>query len=151
MMDKSVDVRRTVAALLAGQRLAVLATQGSKGPYASLVAFAATRDLRQLVFATTRATRKFANLTGDSRVALLVDSRSNRESDFHEAVGATVMGTAREATLDERERLTTLYLGRHPYLREFLSSPSCALVMVEVAAYYVVSRFQEVLELHIAP
>ena len=38
--------------------------------YSNLVAFAATPDLRGLVFATTRATRKFENPTVDPRVSI---------------------------------------------------------------------------------
>ena len=41
--------------LLQQQLHAVLATADEAGPYASLVAFAASPDLRQLVFATGRA------------------------------------------------------------------------------------------------
>jgi nitroimidazol reductase NimA-like FMN-containing flavoprotein (pyridoxamine 5'-phosphate oxidase superfamily) len=140
-----------VGELLASQPLAVLATHSDAGPYASLVAFAATDDLRHLLFATTRATRKFANLTADSRVAFLVDNRSNQESDFHEAVAATIMGSAEEVRSADRERLLGVYLGKHPHLREFVTSPTCAFFSVEVRTYYVVTRFQEVVELRIAP
>jgi hypothetical protein len=34
-------------------------------------------------------------------------------------------------------------------LKEFVSSPTCALLKMDVETYYVVSRFQNVLELHI--
>jgi len=70
----SVIVRR----LLDGQLLAVLGTHHAGAPYTSLVAFAATEDLRSLLFATSRATRKWANLTDDARASMLIDSRTNR-------------------------------------------------------------------------
>jgi hypothetical protein len=47
-------------------------------PYASLMAFAATDDLKRLLFATERNTRKYANLVSNPRAALLVDNRSNQ-------------------------------------------------------------------------
>ena len=51
-------------------------------PYCNLIAIAATGDFGHLVFATTRATRKYADLMADSRVAVLVDNRQNDVSDF---------------------------------------------------------------------
>lgn len=144
------ELKQTLAELLATQPLAVLATHGHAGSHASLVAFAATNDLRHLVFATCRTTRKFANLAADPRVALLVDNRSNRESDFQHAVAATVRGEAREAPPARREQLLATYLARHPHLREFASSPACALLDVTVHTCSVVTRFQQVVELHIS-
>jgi nitroimidazol reductase NimA-like FMN-containing flavoprotein (pyridoxamine 5'-phosphate oxidase superfamily) len=51
-------LRELLAELFDSQRSAVLATQGGGQPYCSLMAFAATGDLRDLLFATLRATRK---------------------------------------------------------------------------------------------
>ena len=59
------------------RRLAVLATQHEGKPYASLVAFAATDDLKTIIFATTRSTRKFVYLSSNPAVALLIDNRTN--------------------------------------------------------------------------
>jgi nitroimidazol reductase NimA-like FMN-containing flavoprotein (pyridoxamine 5'-phosphate oxidase superfamily) len=86
------DLRATLRDLLMSQRLAVLATQVDKHPYTSLVAFAATEDLRLLVFATDRATHKFANLSANPGVAMLVDDRSHREADLSEATAVTATG-----------------------------------------------------------
>jgi len=147
-MDGS-ELRKAIKGLLTSQQLAVLATQGGGQPYSSLVAFAATDDLKHLLFATTRTTRKFANLSAESRVAMLVDSRSNQDSDFHNAIAVTAMGTAREVDDREREHFLKLYLRKHPYLQEFIGSPTCALLRVRVDKYYMVSRFQNVMELHV--
>jgi hypothetical protein len=49
-----------------------------------------------LFFATTRAKRKYANLSIDSRVAMLIDNRSNIPSDFPFAMGVTATGRAEE-------------------------------------------------------
>jgi nitroimidazol reductase NimA-like FMN-containing flavoprotein (pyridoxamine 5'-phosphate oxidase superfamily) len=141
------DLRATLRDLLMSQRLAVLATQVDKHPYTSLVAFAATEDLRLLVFATDRATHKFANLSANPGVAMLVDDRSHREADLSEATAVTATGCAEEAQGEEKNRLMALLLGRHPSLKPFLNSSGCALVKVTVDAYLVVTRFQEVMEL----
>lgn len=148
-MKTTAYLNKALRELLRTQQLAVLATQGGGQPYGSLVAFVATDDLKHLLFATTRATRKYANLLTESRVAIVVDNRSNRDSDFHEALAVTVMGRAQEVKGSERDRLIELYLTKHPYLEEFVMAPTCALLRVTVDRYYMVSRFQNVMELHV--
>lgn len=130
--------------LFATQDLAVLATQGDGQPYACLVAFAATADLREVLFATARSTRKFANLSREPRVSLLIDDRSRRETDFQRGVAVTVTGAARDTAGAKREALLRLYRTRHPSLEAFATAPTSALVAVRVEAYYVVRRFEEV-------
>jgi len=49
----------------------------------------------------------------------------------------------------EKKRFQKLYLSKHPYLKEFVSSPTCALLRMDVETYYVVRQFQNVMELHI--
>jgi nitroimidazol reductase NimA-like FMN-containing flavoprotein (pyridoxamine 5'-phosphate oxidase superfamily) len=137
--------------LCTGQPLAVLATDAGKGPYTSLVAFAVTPDLRQLYFATLRATRKWANLAGNHHVSLLIDNRSNQVTDFSRAAAATVIGTAEEVSGSEQETGLTIFLHRHPHLVEFTASPSCALFRVKIASIYLVTRFQNVMEFHFSP
>lgn len=67
------QLRETLKAILDSQSQAVLATQGDNGPYGSLVAFAATADLKGLVFATTRASRKYANLVKNRGAEAIVE------------------------------------------------------------------------------
>jgi nitroimidazol reductase NimA-like FMN-containing flavoprotein (pyridoxamine 5'-phosphate oxidase superfamily) len=132
--------------LLESQRSAALATQQEGQPYLSLMAFAATPDLKQLIVATERNTRKHANLMVEPRVALLIDNRSNAPADTEEAVAVTVLGRAAEARPGERESLLSLFLTKHPHLEDFVTSPTCALITVQVSTYVVVQHFQEVQE-----
>jgi heme iron utilization protein len=135
--------------LLESQRLGVLSTHFHGQPYSSLVAFASSENLRKIYFATPKSTRKFRNLTQDHRVSMLVDNRSNEISDFHHAMAVTVLGSAREVQGSEKEAAKNIYLVKHPYLTDFVKSASCALVVLDVDKYILVSRFQEVFELHI--
>jgi nitroimidazol reductase NimA-like FMN-containing flavoprotein (pyridoxamine 5'-phosphate oxidase superfamily) len=150
-MPASEDTLRLLRGLLTGERLAVLSTHGAGQPYASLVAFAAADDLRCLYFATPRSTRKFANLQGDCRVALLVSSSRNQEADFHAAAAVTVLGSAGELSGPEREAALPGYLQKHPYLEDFVRAPTCALVKVHVRTCILVKNFQHVMELHLEP
>ena len=123
-----------------------MATNEFEQPFTSLMAFAAAEDLRQIVVLTERATRKFANLKANCRVALLIDDRENKGSDTQDSVAVTAIGEAQEVDAEDGALLLDLYLARHPYLAEFAASPSCAIVRVKIDSYLLVSRFQKVLE-----
>jgi nitroimidazol reductase NimA-like FMN-containing flavoprotein (pyridoxamine 5'-phosphate oxidase superfamily) len=142
-------LNRLLRDLFSSQPLAVLATQCNGQPYGNLVAFAATEDLKVLLFATARGTRKFANITMDPRVAMVMDSRTNQKADFQRAVAVTATGTAEEVASTERDHLTKLYLLKHPHLKKFVKSPNSTLLRVKVDTYYVVKRFQNVIVLPI--
>jgi heme iron utilization protein len=135
--------------LLTSQKFAALSTQEQDHPYLNLVAFAETRDLRTILFATTRATRKYGNLSSKSGVALLVDNRSNEVADIREAMAVTIIGSAREINVSEREGLERVYLDKHSHMKKFLSAPSTALIKVDVEYYLLVSNFQNVARLNL--
>ena len=153
MPKKSQDAKlsstseRRLKRLLKSGKLAVLATHRNGQPYCSLVAFSHTRDLKYLIFATCRSTRKYENLSADKRVSMLADSRTNRESDFHKAEAVTITGKATEVSKGMRNEYLRTYLRKHPELKGFVSSPNCALLRLKVNKYYLVSRFQEVMEI----
>ncbi len=133
-----------ISRVLTSQLQGVLATQHDAKPYTSLMAFAHTPDLRHLILATFRDTQKHCNLLANAWVSFLVDDRSNDPIDYQHAVAISVCGRA--VMLDEHERVNFLpiYLGKHPQLHEFASSPNCALLRIDVEEYRVISRFQSV-------
>ena len=134
--------------LFSSQRLAVIATQGGGQPYGNLVAFAETDDLKQLLFVTNRATRKYANLKADRRVAMLVDGRKNQLSDFQTALAVTAMGIAGEVPRSEKDILSHIYLRKHPHLVDFVNGSDNALIRVKVVDY-IVAKFSEITILHV--
>ena len=149
-MINEIDIRPTLRALLQSQRFAVLATDDHGQPFTSLMAFAATEDLRHLVVLTEQTTRKYANLRSNPRVALLIDDRENKGSDTEDSVVVTAIGEAQELDRDAGAPLLGLFLDRHPYLAAFADSPSCAIVRVNVSSYQLVSRFQQIVEWRIS-
>ena len=146
--DKSL-IRESIQRLLRTQYFAVLTTSGEMFPYATLVGFAATEDLKHILFATMRNTRKHRNIELCNRVSLLIDNRTNRVEDLKHAQALTVLGTAGEARAESKRRFTSIYLERHPHLTDFVNDPNTSLINVEVQKYILVSRFQEVSELEI--
>jgi nitroimidazol reductase NimA-like FMN-containing flavoprotein (pyridoxamine 5'-phosphate oxidase superfamily) len=150
-MEPNEGFRQLLHELLNSQKFAVLSTHSGGQPYASLVAFACAGDLGPLYFVTARTTRKFANLESDGRVALLVTSSANQETDLHAAMAVTVVGRAAEIQGEEREAALGLYLRKHPWLEEFARAPTCALVKVAARTFVLVNNFQHVMELHVEP
>lgn len=148
-MESQTELTNRLKALFDSQHLGVLSTQKRNRPYASLVAFAVTDDLKSFVFATPRTTRKYANLIASSRAALLIDNRSNRASDFRKAMAVTAVGTVRELRKSARNRLIRLYTDKHSGLRNFVRSPTCAVLCLEAETLHIVDRFQHVIELHL--
>jgi heme iron utilization protein len=143
-------IKNDLIKLLRAQPLAVLSTQQDGQPYASLVAFVSNDDLTRLYFATARSTRKFTNIMKDSRVAMFIDNRSNNPADFQQATAVTATGRTAEVAPEKRSGVLELYLARHPYLKSFVKSPTCALCEVRVDTYFVCTNFQSVVEVHIS-
>jgi general stress protein 26 len=136
------DMKKQLRELFIDEKLAVLSTHDSGQPYANLIAFVGKKDLREIFFVTPRTTRKFTNLSADSRVAILINSSLNMESDFHEAVAVTALGNAKEINGIEKDEILSLYLSKQ-------TSPTCALVGVTISTYVMVKNFQHVMELHL--
>jgi hypothetical protein len=80
---------------------------------------------------------------------VLIDNRSNQDSDFSQAAAVTATGTAQEVVDAKRDEVLAIYLAKHPMLEDFVRSPSCALLQIRVETYYLVRRFQNVMELHV--
>ncbi len=148
MQDES-ELRNDLRNLFSSQGLAVLATLEDIHPYLSLVAFAATDDLKVILFATTRSTRKYANMVSKSGVALLADNRSNEAADLSDAVAVTIIGRSTEVLPGERGSLEEIYLAKLPHMKDFLAQATTALIRVDVETYYMVSQFQNVTELNL--
>ena len=148
-MTQYEDIKKQIQKLFINQKLAVLSTHHFGQPYANLIAFVGKENLKEIFFVTPRSTRKFDNLSADSRVAILINSSLNTDADFHEAVAVTALGNANEVNGPQKDDALSLYLTKHPYLEAFAVSPTSALVGVTVTTYVMVRNFQHVMELSI--
>ncbi|MFA5064802.1 MAG: pyridoxamine 5'-phosphate oxidase family protein [Dehalococcoidia bacterium] len=149
MTDDEVQLKKLLRELFRSQLFAALATQQLTRPYSNLVAFVATDDLKNIVFATRRATNKYSNLLSNNNVSMLIDNRTNRDSDFRNAVAVTAIGLAEEVRGNQIDDLRSLYLIKHHNLEKFVYSSDSALFKIKVKRYYIVRNFQEVMELKV--
>lgn len=148
-MKADVPLMDKLKKLFSTQKLGVLATQQKKNPYTNLIAFACSEDMRQIVFATPKTTRKFENMISNSNVSFFIDNRSNKAADFRKAIGVTAVGSVRQIRKNKNSKMMKRYLQKHPQLASFLASESCAFLCIDVKTIYVVERFQNVIEVHL--
>jgi nitroimidazol reductase NimA-like FMN-containing flavoprotein (pyridoxamine 5'-phosphate oxidase superfamily) len=127
----------------AQENFAVLATDDAGSPYASLISYALTPDLKMVIFATPKGTRKYRNILNSSQVALLIDNRSTRKHRLMETEAITVIGTAKNIRKGKKwDELSKIFLKKHPDLEEFLYAQTTALVAIEIIECVHVSHFQ---------
>ena len=173
-MKSQIEILKGLKELFRTQKLTALATQESGHPYLSLMAFAVTDDLKSLIIATKRETRKYSNMVKAPGVAFLIDNRSNEPScpggggtpsnmktdslssetydhperdHFQNTLAITGIGQALEVEEIEKETLTGLFLEKHPELETFVKSRECALVKIKIEKFIIISQFQEAEEL----
>lgn len=145
--DKGKPTQQSIKELCESEPFAVLATQGNGQPYTSLVGFATSDDLKYVMFATPKQTRKYIQLEENSRVSLLVDNRAQQPDSINFISALTITGNGRILTEGEEiHKWSGLLTEKHPYLSSFVQSPSTAVILVAVDSYYYVRRFQEVFE-----
>ena len=139
------EVPKRLKALNNREPFASLATSEGGKPYLSLISFAFTPDLKEVIFATPRNTRKFKNIMGTQDVALLIDNRSNKRKGVMEAEAVTVIGKARALRRNVAWiEYAGIFLKKHPELEEFINAKTTALVVIEVTSCVHVGRFQTV-------
>ena len=141
-MEKN-ELRRRLKELLTNQRLAVLSSNMNDQPYPSLIAFAHTDDLKNIFFATLRKSIKYENITNNPKISMLIDNRRNSPSDIAEALAVSVFGTASEIDCNV-DQCKDVFVKKHPYLKEFIAKPDCALLRFKIEKFTVVSNFQNV-------
>ena len=142
-MNETKPIEEMLKALFEAQPFAVLATDDQGQPYVSLMAFTATVDIKSLIFATERGTRKHANLVRNPRTAALIDNRPGTASELGDAIAVTALGEVRES---DREKHKRAFLQRHPHLKTFVESPSCTLVEMRVSTYLVARGVRSAVE-----
>ncbi|MCX6006026.1 MAG: pyridoxamine 5'-phosphate oxidase family protein [Chloroflexi bacterium] len=149
MVEDELQLKKLLKDLFKNQLFASLATQQHARPYSNLIAFAATQDLKDILFITRRQTHKYANLLSNNSVSVLVDNRGNNDADFRNAIAVNAVGTAEEVKDSKKENLLQLYLVKHHSLEKFAHSPESALFRIKVKKYIIVRNFQEVMELKV--
>jgi hypothetical protein len=109
-----------------------------------MIAFSFSDDLRQFVFSTPTATRKYRLLKECSSVALVVNNQADFPGEMLKIEAFTATGKAKEVDENDRAGWVEVLTERHPQLDEFAESPTTAVFVVDVIRFFHVRAFQEV-------
>jgi uncharacterized pyridoxamine 5'-phosphate oxidase family protein len=137
---------KTIQNLLKDQKFAVLSTYDSDQPYCNLVAFTDIKKGKSIIFVTDQNTRKYRNLKKNEKVSLLIDNRTNRNTDFDEAIAVTLMGRAKEVQGEDTLFYKESYLNKHPNLNDFFSKTGKVIFEV-IIDDYIIASFNKVIKL----
>jgi uncharacterized protein YhbP (UPF0306 family) len=97
---------------MGARRFAVMASVSpERAPEAALIGYAVTQDF-ELVFDTTDATRKFANLRTNPKIALVIGWENPQSAQYSQTV--QYEGIADEPKGGELERLQAVYFKAFP-------------------------------------
>lgn len=149
MSDDTQQILKNIAQLFESQSFAVLSTQKNDQPYSSLVAFAVTPDLNYFYFLTPNTTRKYENLKTNPKVCILVNDSQNQADDVYNAVSVTGTGVAETIDKSVEQKALDLFLRKHPHLKNFSKAPTTAFVRISMKRYFMVNRFQNVVEVKV--
>jgi nitroimidazol reductase NimA-like FMN-containing flavoprotein (pyridoxamine 5'-phosphate oxidase superfamily) len=134
-----------IKSLITNEFFAILCTQSNGQPYGSIISGAFSDDLKYLVFATPKNTRKFNFLQNNNQVAIVIDDRSKYKDDLGKLSAVTITGVATHLKKEEDiDKWVSLLTSRHPTLSEFILSPSSAIILVECTEFTYVTSFQQV-------
>ena len=140
-MKPQTEIRDFIRQVLSANRFAVLATVSEGKPHSSFVAYTASGDSLQLIFATYRHTRKYANLKQNNQVSMLIENSKDRSTEI---TVLTATGKAFEVDAAYGEALLQTHLRQHPELNDFLLSSECAVFRVDVEAYQLVQGIDDI-------
>jgi nitroimidazol reductase NimA-like FMN-containing flavoprotein (pyridoxamine 5'-phosphate oxidase superfamily) len=149
MNDNRKQILNNIADLFESQKFAVLSTQQNDQPYSSLVAFAVNADLNYFYFLTPNATRKYENLKANPKVCILVNNIRNNAEDIYNAVSVTGTGVSEIIDKSIEQKALDLYLRKHPNLKKFSKAPTTAFIRISMHRYFMVNRFQNVVEVKV--
>lgn len=143
-MKSIANLRLLLKELFATQNFASMATLHENGLHNCLVAFSVTEDMKTIYLCTPRTTRKYTNLLENPTVSMLIHNSSNKAADLKNAIAVTIAGQAEEVEDKDRRSARESFLGKHPYMKEFVLAPNTALIRVQVRRYDIVTHFQDV-------
>jgi general stress protein 26 len=123
------------------QRFAVIATQDKNEPYTNLVSFLINDDYKKIYFPTSKKSKKFQNLLKNSKISILIDNRGNLPIDIKKTIVTTATGITKET---KEKIVINKFLKKHPYLKDFLNSPNCAMIEISIEKYIVVDNFENI-------
>lgn len=138
------EILRKIKKILKLQLYGILATSYNNQPYTSLLAFAASEDMKNIYMATSKTTHKFQYVKENEKTAFFIDTRENDNFDVNKAYALTAIGKATPINKKDSPEIEKLYLSRHPQLETFIHLPNVQFLQMKISSFSFVQRFQNV-------
>ena len=124
--------KQILAALLAEQKVAILVTQGTDWPTATMQAFAETAEL-DLLFIMNDSSGKFQNLLSHPKTSVYVDAREKGRVETFEISRVLIQGIASEVPRDgaEWESCKEILLSKCPFEAPFFKYPTLRMMRIK--------------------
>jgi general stress protein 26 len=146
-MPTEQEIQKNIFNVLEGQKFGIFTSVSElNDPHPTLVAYTISTNLKEIVFATPESTRKFRNIILRPHVSFFWDSRINSADDIKNAFTVSAIGEAEILNEPQLSIAKQAYLKRHPYMEDFIETPTTRLVSVKVKRFELVSQFQNVFE-----
>lgn len=125
------EQKKRLAELMAGEKVAILVTQGEQWPTATMQAFAETAEL-DLIFIMNDSSEKLQNLLKHPQVTVYVDARERGKLETFEISRVLIQGIASEVTRDSAdwEPLKEVLLKKCPFEAPFFKYPTLKMMRV---------------------
>jgi nitroimidazol reductase NimA-like FMN-containing flavoprotein (pyridoxamine 5'-phosphate oxidase superfamily) len=130
--------------LLRENHLCVLATCANDVPHCSLMTYATNAAADRVYLMTRRDSRKYANLSINPRVSLLVDTRGACNAAHVEDLKALTVAGEVTLVVDKAERQTVIEMLviNHPQLHDLAQQPDTELLAVTVKSFLLLDGVQ---------
>ena len=126
------EQKERLATLLAGEKVAILVTQGEQWPTATMQAFAETPEL-DLLFIMNDSSEKLQNLLKHPYVTVFLDAREKGKVETFEISRVLIQGVASEVARDgaEWEPMKEIFRKKSPFEAPFFKYPTLRMMRVQ--------------------
>jgi nitroimidazol reductase NimA-like FMN-containing flavoprotein (pyridoxamine 5'-phosphate oxidase superfamily) len=123
--------------IVKGNDLCVLATVSEGKPHCSLMSYITDDECSEIYMISHKQTKKYANLTANPIVSLLIDTREEEKGRRRIDIKAlTVSGEFQTINNPEKKDLIrSKFLKRHPHLTDFLNDPEAELFSIKIRSF----------------
>lgn len=146
----SLEISSAIKEIYEEQRFGMLISRQGLYPYPSMVAFAFSSDLSEIIFATSATSHKYNNIGKLPHVSFVVHDCKNEPSDISNASVVTAFGIAEIMNgSGVQGLLKDLLMSRHPNLKTFFEARVTKFIIIHVEKYQVVTNFENIAEVTI--
>ena len=129
-------MHKKIRDLIQAKDTCVLATVSGNIPHCSLMAYLPGEECREIYMITQKKTKKYENLTQNSQVSLLMDTREEDHGDQRNRAKALTVNAVFQRIEDEGKKglLRARFLKKHPHLLELINHPDAEIFCVKISS-----------------